>query len=256
MDNVQEVVVDETTPQEGQVPQPEVGPEGSTPQEEGVVTLPSDVETFVMPEKFAGKTAEEIARSYMELEKFKGTPTPDVPATPETPETPSVSEDEQYILEYINTGELSEESYAALEAKGMTRQEIADKMEFEGYKSKKAVDELVGVIGGIDNFTKMDEWAKEAFTPEQMAQYTQELASASKFGKQAILKDIYSQYTAASGEAPVGDVVHTNERQTIVTKGYTSQHELQADMADPRYGTDRSYTQAVEEKLAKSKIDF
>ena len=35
-------------------------------------TLPSDATEFTMPEKFAGKSAEEIAKSYLELEKFKG----------------------------------------------------------------------------------------------------------------------------------------------------------------------------------------
>lgn len=256
MANEQEVVTHEETPQEGTVLEPEVGPEGSTPEEEGIVELPSDVEEFVMPEKFQGKTAEEIAKSYLELEKFKGTTTPETPETSETPQTPEAVEGDPYVMEYLNTGALSEESYAALEAKGMSRQDIDDKMEFEGYKSKKAVDELVEVIGGIDNFTKMDEWAKEAFTPEQMEEYSKELAAASKFGKQAILKDIYGQYTSSTGEAPTGDVVHTNEMQTQAVKGYKSQHELQADMSDPRYGTDRSYTKAVEEKLAKSKVDW
>ncbi len=42
---------------------------GDTVQGEAVLT--SEQEVFEMPEKFAGKSAEEIAKSYMELEKFK-----------------------------------------------------------------------------------------------------------------------------------------------------------------------------------------
>lgn len=248
-------VENEESTQEGAVLEPEVGPQGSV-EEEVETVLPSDVEEFVMPEKFEGKTAEEIARSYIELEKFKGskgeTPTAEVETT--TEEAP---QGDPYVAEFLNTGELSEESYAALEAEGQTRADIDDRMEFEAYKSKKAVDELVEVIGGIENFTAMDEWAKTAFEPEQMESYSKELAGASKFAKQAILKDLYGQYNASlNGEAPSTDVIHTNERQTSVVKGYKSQHELQADMSDPRYGSDRSYTQAVEAKLAKSKIDW
>lgn len=256
VEETNEVVVDETTPQEGTVLEPEVGPQGAA-EEEVETVLPSDVEEFVMPEKFEGKSAEEIAKSYLELEKFKGSKV-ETPTTEEA-ETPieGAVQGDPYVMEFLNTGELSEESYAALEAEGNTRADIDDRMEFEAYKSKKAVDDLVEVIGGIENFTAMDEWAKTAFEPEQMESYSKELAGASKFAKQAILKDLYGQYTAAqNGEAPTADVIHTNERQTTVVKGYKSQHELQADMQDPRYGNDRSYTKAVEEKLAKSKIDW
>lgn len=252
----EEVVVDEKTTQEGTIPELELGPEETTTEKEGVIELPSDEVEFTMPEKFAGKTAEEIAKSYIELEKFKGG-TPEVETPPKETPTPEVEAGDPYIEEFLNTGELSEESYAALEAEGNTRADIDDRMEFEGYKSKKAVDELVEVIGGIENFTAMDEWAKETFKPEQMESYSKELAGASKFAKQAILKDLYGQYNAAqNGETPTADVVHTNERQTTTVKGYKSQHELQADMSDKRYGNDRSYTMAVEEKLAKSKIDW
>ena len=224
---------------------------------EDVLTLPSDEVEFTMPDKFAGKTAEEIAQSYIELEKFKGgEPAPAVVETPvEGEATPTEADPHKaYIDEFLGAGELSEESYKALEDEGNTREQINDRMEFEAYKSKKGVDELVEVIGGIDNFTQMDEWAKEAFTPEVMSEYSQELAGASKFAKQAILKDIYGQYNASlNGEAPTSDAIHTNEPQAKVSRGYTSQHELQADMSDRRYGVDRSYTNAVEAKLAKSK---
>lgn len=216
-------------------------------------TLPSDKAEFEMPEKFAGKSAEDIAKAYTELERLKAAPVVETPAGDPAP----VDEGVDYVKEFLASGELSEESYTALEAEGIDRKTVDDRLEYEAYKSKKSVDELVEVIGGIDEFTAMDEWSKEAFTPEVLANYSEELAKASKFGKQAILKDVYSQYTAAKGTetAPTGDVVHTNEGQGIATKGYTSQHELQADMADRRYGTDRSYTAAVEAKLAKSK-DF
>lgn len=244
---------DVTYEQEGEILEPEVGPQGAAEEEEGVVKLPSDEEDFIMPEKFAGKTAEEIAKSYLELEKFKGTK----PTTLETPEATKIEvAGDEYVQEFLETGALTEESYAALEAEGNTRQDIDDRMEFEAYRNKKAIDDVVSVIGGIETFQAMDEWAKQTFDPTLMEQYSQELSTASKFGKQAILKDIHTQYLASlNGEEPSVSMVHTNEPQTINSKGYATQHELQADMANPLYGVDRSYTKAVEDKLARSK-DF
>jgi len=217
--------------------------------------LPSDAVEFTMPEKFAGKSAEDIAKAYTELEKFKAE---GAPAEVEAPVVEAKDDGKvDYIKEFLATGELSDESYTALEAEGVPRKDIDDRLEYEAYKSKKSVDELVSVIGGIDEFTALDAWSKETFTPEVLTNYSEELAKASKFGKQAILKDVYAQYKASlDGEVPASaDVVHTNQGQVTGAKGYTSQHELQADMADRRYGTDRSYTSAVEAKLAKSK-DF
>ena len=230
--------------QEGEVFEPQVGPEGSTTEEEGVVTLPSDVEEFKMPEKFAGKTPEEIAKAYVELEKFKGvqpnTPPPETEAPTETS-----TEGNKYVDEFLKEGALSDASYAELAEQGLSKEEVDDRLEFEQYKQQKKVDELVSVIGGIDNFTAMDEWAKASLTEEQLNTYGSELAAATPYGKKAILKDLYAQYTANTNGTPPeqqGDIIHTNEPQVGTSKGYTYLHDLQADMANSLYGKDRRYT--------------
>ena len=251
----EEVVVDgqAQAQEEGTVQEPQAQPQEVTAEEEGVVTLPSDVEEFTMPDKFEGKSAEEIAKSYMELEKFKGQ-APEAGDEVPPQEAEVAPEGNKYMQEYYESGELSEDTYAELLEQGVSREDVDDRLEFESYKSKKAVDDLVSVIGGIEEFTAMDEWSKENMTPEALKEFGEEIRAASTFGKQAILKDVYSQYRVSIGEAePTGDVVHTNEGQSVVTRGYSSQHELQADMADKRYGTDRSYTQEVEKKLSRSK---
>jgi len=60
-----------TIPTEGAVEETEVQVQTDVVDE---VVLPSDEVTFDMPEKFAGKSAEEIAKSYMELEAMKKEP--------------------------------------------------------------------------------------------------------------------------------------------------------------------------------------
>ena len=236
--------VEETQHAEG-VPELEAQPEGSF-QEEG---LPSDTEQFTMPEKFKGKSAEEIARSYAELEKFKGNGdvAEDEPEAVEEAPKPNV-----YLEEFKTTGELSQASYEALIAQGATRETIDEALDYEKYKQDKATREMADVVGGIENYSAMEQWTVEQFSPEDRQAFVNEFAQAGTLGRKALLKDMYSQFTA---HTTGGDVIHTNTPQGTGAKGYTSQHELQKDMADKRYGNDRSYTKAVEMKLAKSNLD-
>lgn len=245
------------TPQGTPVPESEVTPQGTPPE---VEVLPSDTETFTIPDKFQGKSAEEIAKAYVELEKFKASgETPPANETPPTPneETPPDPSNEQsntkYFDEFIESGTLSEESFQELEAKGHKRQEVQERLEFDKYRQDQRISKVTESIGGLEEYQKMEAWAVENVAEADRNTFTQEFASASDYAKKAMLESLYGQYSTAVGSNAGPEMVHTNESQYSVTKGYSAQHELQADMADPRYGTDRSYTKAVEAKLAKTK---
>ena len=244
------VVVEEGQPNAEAVPQPQ------TPSEEAPQGLPSDAVEFTMPDKFTGKSAEDIARAYVELEKMKagGEPPPADPQDPPADPTPEPQEPNKYYNEFIEKGELSEDSFKELEDAGYDRADIQERLEFEQYKQNKRIESVVEGIGGMENYQAMEAWATENVGDDERTQFTAEFANASDYVKKVMLKDMYSRYQADAKETG-GDVLHTNESQYTVTKGYTSQHELQKDMSDPRYGSDRSYTQAVEAKLAKSR-DF
>jgi hypothetical protein len=252
-----EEIVNETNPQTAEVQQPEATPEVDTAPEEEEVTLPSDIGEFELPEKFQGKSAEEIAKAYVELEKKLGGGQNEQATPNETPPEPNeevAEEQPNYLKEYIENGDLSEESYKLLEEKGYSREEVIDRLEFEKFRQEKQISELVEPIGGIEEYTKLNEWASENIPQEQIAAFYEEFKAAGPLAKKALIKDAYMYYKQSIGE-DVGTYLHTNEPQTKQVKGYTSQHELQKDMSDPRYGVDRSYTLAVEEKVARSNLD-
>ena len=123
--------------------------EGTTPPVDEV-ELPSEVSSFEMPEKFKGKTAEEIAQSYIELEKLKAKKEGEgeqVPPNDETPpqETPPNTEEsvDSYFKEYAENGALSEESYQALADKGYSKEQVDEQIDFYNYKQEKATAELL-----------------------------------------------------------------------------------------------------------------
>jgi len=243
-------------PEETPVSQPEATPEVDTSTEESEVTLPSDVDNFEIPDKFKGKSAEEIAKAYVELERMKQGGVNEQGIEGETPpESNEEAQEEQpnYFQEYLESGTLSEESLAELEKQGYKREEVIDRLEFEKYRQEKAIAELVEPIGGIEEYTKLNEWAKDNIPEEDLIAFTQEFQAAGPMARTAMLKDAYSLYKQSIGE-PYDGIIHTNEPQSAPAKGYTSQAELQKDMSDPRYGIDRSYTQEVEKKLSRSDL--
>ncbi len=253
-------MADETTTalpsEETTIQEPQATPETDSSTEEQEVTLPSDVDNFEIPDKFKGKSAEEIARAYVELERMKQGGVNEQGTEGETPPKPNEEAQEEqpnYFQEYLESGTLSEESLAELEKQGYKREEVIDRLEFERYRQEKAISQLVEPIGGIEEYTKLNEWAKSNIPQEELIAFAEEFKAAGPMAKAAMLKDAYSLYKQSIGESYDG-MIHTNEPQSSPVKGYTTQAELQKDMSDPRYGIDRSYTQAVEEKVARSDL--
>jgi hypothetical protein len=215
------------------IPQLEFGPEGDTTQPQVEDTsLPSDEGEFVIPDKFAGKSAEDIAKAYVELERMKAKgeqpPADDTPPSDQPPadEAPKVEEPNKYYQEFVEKGELSEDSFKELEDAGYSREDIQERLEFEQYRQNKKVNAVVEAIGGLENYQAMEAWATENVVDEERVQFTTEFANASDYVKKVMLKDMYGRFKASTGNEG-GDVIHTNESQFTAVKGYTSQHELQ-----------------------------
>ncbi len=240
-----------TTIEETTVPQPEATSEEVTTEEEGVdTTLPSDVDKFEVPEKFKGKSTEDIAKAYVELEKMQQKDTQQPEDTKVPPEA-----NPDYIQEYIDNGVLSEESYTKLEGEGYTREDIDDKIDYEKYKYNKVITEVTEDIGGVEEYRKVSEWLTDTMDPEELNTLSTDMSNTPLNVRKLIIKGLYTNYQQASGDSgdSTGDVIHTNENQYTSLKGYASQVELDEDMNDSRYGSDRAYTKAVEAKLGKTK---
>ena len=214
------------------------------------VTLPSDTADFSMPSKFEGKSAEEIARAYVELEKYKNSKqseeTP--PPTEETP--PPANEVQPYIERVLKGEELTEEDYTTLQEKtNMSKEQIDEQLEYIKYKSEKEQNKLLESVGGKDKFNSAVAWAREVYTQDEIKAYNEALAEATPEVQKVIIKGLINQYDMAT-KVPTERVLHSNTAPTPPGKGYKSQHELMKDMSDPRYGSDRSYTKMVEKKMS------
>jgi hypothetical protein len=240
--------------------------EGTTPEVEATeeVKLPSDQEEFVVPEKFEGKSLEDVIKSYQELEKLKGGDEVSEEKSPEEVKPTEGGEEEQYqkYAESLDkNGELSAEEYAELEKAGYDKatvdaeiQRRADLKEFEEYKKEKALNEVLEPLGGgTEKFKEVAEWFAKTNSPEEVKEFNETLASVPKLAQQALLKELYSKYSDASEGGEV--TLHTNTPQTTPTKGYASESDFFKDISSPDYRTHKSFAKAVEAKLAKTNTE-
>jgi hypothetical protein len=248
----EEVVVEPTASEEGV-------------QEEEVVTLPSDEPEFEMPEKFQGKSIEDIVKSYQELEKMKGGDDKSQEEKVEDKPTEKTSPEEEQYQKYAESldknGSLSDAEYAELAEAGYDRatvdaeiQRRNDLKEFEAYRAEKALKEVLEPLGGgTEKFKEVSDWANKTKSEEEMKEFNSTLAAIPKVAQQAMLKQLYAEYEAAE-DKPI-DVLHTNTPQSTPSKGYTSEADFFKDISSPEYRTHKSFTKAVEAKLAKTNTE-
>lgn len=215
-----------------------------------------------LPEKF--KTGEDLAKAYAELEKKQGAtppspPTPD-PAQPQTPPADpnaavaavGVKDFQAYSNEFAEKGELSAESYAALEKKGFSKELVDTYIQGQVALNEGRVNEVYNAVGGQEQYRAMLEWAEEALDQNAIDAYNAVVVRGNQAEILLAVNGLKAQYQATNktpnliggkppgsggGEAP-----------------FLSTAEMVAAMSDARYKTDSAYRDMVERRLAKSDI--
>jgi hypothetical protein len=239
------------------------------------LSLPSESE-FEMPDKFKGKSAEEIAKAYAELEKMKAQKQPEETDTEQETTQPE-TDDSEYINpmleegrpegskdvpvdrfaamldEYDANGELSADSYKELEGLGYNKEFVDEKIDYINYKREKEADAILEPYGGAEEFKKVSAWAAENFSEQQLQNLNMQLASGNKATQDAVLSSLFMGYKQSNkSEAPRDVTLHTNQPQATRTEGYSTKSEYLKDAKDPRYDRDPGYRKMVEQKMLKT----
>lgn len=223
------------------------------------VTLPSDEVTFDMPEKFAGKTAEEIARSYMELEAMKNEPKEE---TSEELIEEHAGDTKDLIDEYTNRGtEITEEDYAVLKEKGYSKEQVDTyKAGVEAQQATKAVELMTTAGTTPDEAKQAGEWARENWSEDRVSQFNTAISTANTDVQVQMLQMLTETYRNDSSKPQAVDPIHAQSRGLSKSTAYESMEQLMVDIGDPRYdrhgnGTrDMAFYNAVKAKVAKSNL--
>ena len=228
--------------------------------------------------RYAGKykSAEELEKAYLELQKKLGersteetsteteTEEPATEATEEEAEEESSEEPsevyqalESASQEYEEGGELSPdtlEKLAQLDSKELVEQWVqyvnSSKGDPEpGAMPQEDVDRIMGSVGGTDQYQAMVAWAGDALAPEEIAAYDAVVTSGDPNSVYWAVQGLRSKYVESNGYE--GTQVSGN-RAARPEPGFRSQAELARAISDPRYRDDPAYRMDVEQKLARS----
>lgn len=227
---------------------------------EGLQSEPS----FEMPEKFKGKTPEEIAKAYLELEKMKNKPAEDEVQEEASEDSPTeVEEDpvvqgDMSIEQYQETwerqgGQLSEKQWDTLHKQtGIPMETLRA---WESY----VVNDIANTIdahdanvykeaGGEAEYNKLIDWAEANFSDEQITSLNAQLDNPS-FYKQgmAILK---SAYTNAEGIEPSTSINPANTSEIGMDEFHSEAEYIEA-MNHKDYGKGGKYDREFDAKLLR-----
>ena len=228
------------------------------PQSEPEVVLPSDAEVFTMPEKFAGKSAEDIAKSYMELEALKQEAPAEETPNEETPEDNAEPTTADLITEYAERGEaLTEEDYQTLEEKGYSRKQVdiyKAGVEAQRNAESLATIEQAGTTAGEAQSAL--EWARENWDEARIAQFNETIDTSPQAVQVQMIQMLTEGYRNSNTPQANGPI-HSQRAPKAETQGYESMNQMVSDMNDPRYDSrtfqyDPAYYNAVREKASKS----
>lgn len=212
-----------------------------------------------LPEKF--NTPEDMAKAYGELETQMGQESQQVEDTEqETPEE-SISEVtgltpeylEPFSQEFMEHGELSDESFTKLEQETGIPQDIA-RAYVDGQRAivEQQQSNVFNEVGGQDTYNDMVEWASENFTEEEITSFDNAVDSGDINTTMMAVRGLQARYAQANGTAPKQSFQGNTTKDS--TTGFQSWQQVSAAMRDPKYATDPAYRKQVENRLSVSRL--
>jgi len=205
-----------------------------------------------LPEKFDNPEA--LADAYSTLEKQfhenKDEPTESEEETPPLQQTPEVVNQavSSASEEYLEKGELSEDTYKALQENGIPK-EMVD-MYVNGYEAvnSQQQESLMNEAGGRENYEAMSEWAATSLTDQEQEVYNKTIDSGDPNAATMAIRGLYARFQSDGGN-PVS-LVQGDTSGTSGSMPFSSSKEMTIAMQDPRYGYDSKYREQVAQRIS------
>lgn len=235
------------------------------------------------------KTAADLEKAYIELQKKLGAPEatpekkPEAAAKPDdqspqkmdtgkADETPAPKEGDQeaaaegktegdqpldfsvYSNEFFEKGELSEASYAKLAKSGLDKG-VVDTF-IEGQKAIQQVrgSALYEAAGGKDAYNALVAYGSKSLTEAEQASFNKAIDIAITTGDSTAASLLIAGIKAKMGGGEPSYVATQNKNGAPAVEPFASRSDLTKAMRDPRYRTDGDYVRDVQERLRVSNI--
>ena len=216
------------------------------------------------------KTAEDLEKSYIELQKKLGSPEKDTEE--KTTETIEDKVEEKVEETKVDTAfldtlwdeankEFTKETLEKLD--GMKPQDIAQM--YLQYRSEvkpteestglsdEDVKSLQGVVGGKDQYTEMMKWANDNLSENEAKMYDAVMDKGDPLAAFFAVQSLTYRFNDSRG---VEGQMLQGKAPTEKGDTFRSQAEVVRAMDDPRYEKDPAYRQDIYNKLERSNLNF
>ena len=231
-----------------------------------------------LPEKFA--SVEQMAQAYKHLEqKMSGGKASEAPE-PESgeelpPDQPVESSDnpqdlqineenagkapddqwlEAFNKEFRETGQLSEESYAKLQGRGLPKSFVDSYIAGQKALVQRHTAEVFGAVGGRDEYAKLVAWAQKNMTEAEVKSFNQMVVTTSIDQAKLAVMGLKARRDAAEGSRPRMQQGTANPSSSPRVEPFESLRDLVAAQSDARYTTSQKYRDEVARRLEASNL--
>lgn len=222
----------------------------SLPGEEagGSPFLPEAPEYEGLRSKF--KSPEDLAKSYLELERRLSGKPPEEGSAPPPP-----ANFDAYAQELASNGKLSDETYAKLEAEYRLPRSVVDTY-VSGWQAlrQQQLNDVLGSAGirSIEDYSKIATWAQQALPADELQAFNKAVEASDLGTVKMAVGHLYQRYQQATGTQPSLLAGRATGGPGIVP--YESTAQVTADMRKPEYKTDPAFRRKVEQRLAVSDV--
>jgi len=173
----------------------------------------------------------------------------------------SETEWKDYLSEFQEHGELSENSLQQIVAKGLPETLVRDYL--EGVKAQSTLreqqvqqttNEIFEMTGGKESYQAMQEWAKDTLTPEEKKTFNEAVYSGNTALAKLAVQGLHARYAQEGSINEISLVTNatTNGNTNSAQGAYGTWAEVRRDMARPEYKKDPAFQAQVRAKLARS----
>jgi hypothetical protein len=155
--------------------------------------------------------------------------------------------------EYTDNGELSKESLEALEKAGYPKSVVDAYINGMEAEYERLANHVVESVGGVEQFTKLQNFAKTQ-NADYQKMWNDTMNSGNVLAIKTMLSGIQSDMIAVQGTQKSTIMGSGSTGAGSGNTGFSSKQDMIKAMSDPRYGKDKAYTHAVEQKVINSKL--
>lgn len=208
------------------------------------------------PEPILGKfkSQEDLVKAYQELEKKLGSkeaPAPDT--TTEVVNDKGVTVDvSKYNQEYVETGDLSEDSYQQLEKLGFSKADVDRYIAGQNALVETYRNKIYGAAGGEENYVALVDWAAANLDRSIIVEYNDAVGSGN-INKSIQLLEYMQLKAGTTVPKQPNRVTPISTSDSGGLKPFTDKGEWQKATANNLYGKDAKYTKMVDNRFLAAK---